>query len=108
MTDMTLSEALALANQDCPLPVLAGKALKVLRARIMQHPHCDLRITRSLAPGDKWHWSVNMPDGRCWRAAAGFVSQEDCVASARIDGVEELNAADTRWRLDHPTIPKDC
>jgi len=31
---MTLEQALKLADQDCPLPVLAGEALKVLRAEI--------------------------------------------------------------------------
>jgi hypothetical protein len=31
MADMTLEQAMALADQDCPLPQLAGEALKVLR-----------------------------------------------------------------------------
>ena len=36
MPDMTLAEALALADQDCPLPKLAGQALKVLRAELLR------------------------------------------------------------------------
>lgn len=34
MPDMTLAEALALADQDSPLPHLAGQALKVLRSHV--------------------------------------------------------------------------
>jgi hypothetical protein len=35
---MTLAEALALADQDSPLPHLAGQALKVLRAHVSPLP----------------------------------------------------------------------
>jgi hypothetical protein len=35
MPDMTLAEALALADQDSPLPHLAGQALKVLRGALL-------------------------------------------------------------------------
>lgn len=37
MTDMTLAEALALADHASPMPHLAGQALKVLRAEIERH-----------------------------------------------------------------------
>ncbi len=36
MSDMTLKEALKLADQDSPLPSLAGLALKVLRQEIQE------------------------------------------------------------------------
>lgn len=35
-TTVTLDDALKLADQDCPLPALGGKALRVLRARIRE------------------------------------------------------------------------
>lgn len=44
MADMTLEQALKLADQDCPLPVLAGEALKILRSHIHE--------LKNLAPRD--------------------------------------------------------
>lgn len=117
MPDMTLAEALALADQDSPLPHLAGQALKVLREHINAssfyyqrlNPHCQLRIGRSLAPDDKWHWMVVLPEGHHWRSMSGFLSLGDCMQSAATEGMDALSMADERWRKEHPTLtPKDC
>lgn len=64
------------------------------------HPHCTLRITRSVAPDHFWHWRVEMPDGHCY-ASRGGMSFDDALASMNTEGVEHLRDADQLWREQH-------
>ncbi|WP_449425965.1 hypothetical protein [Rhodanobacter lindaniclasticus] len=95
---------MAIADQDCPLPQLAGPALKVLRAALYgqrRRQHCALQVTRSLAPDDGWHWSVTLPDGNRWESSAGHPTLSACIGHVSSAGASSLAAADRRWRHDH-------
>lgn len=68
------------------------------------HPHCTLKLTRSIAPDHFWFWSVTMPDGHGW-AHKGGMGFEEAAASMYAEGLTELLRADERWRDDHPVPP---
>ena len=61
------------------------------------HPHCALRLTRSVAPAHFWQWWVSMPDGHLY-AAKGGMSFDEAVTSMQTEGLEQLLAADAKWR----------
>lgn len=62
------------------------------------HPQCKLSVTRSIAPEDRWFWSVVMPDGHCFTASKSFPSLAEAVVDMVGKGTEELTRADEIWR----------
>lgn len=63
----TLDQAMKLADQDCPLPSLAGPALKALRARVLelegqQAARVDERIAHELRDEAKLHYGSSVAD----------------------------------------------
>ncbi|MGC1549969.1 MAG: hypothetical protein WA777_15710 [Rhodanobacter sp.] len=69
MTDMTLEQALSLADQDSPMPHLAGQALKVLRDQLEEAHRAVFGLLLAVALHDKkdkavfGRWSVGVDFG---------------------------------------------
>ena len=53
-----------------------------------------LKITRNLAPADRWHWSVSFHGGHLWIVSASFPSAEACIADAAVAGLDALRRAE--------------
>ncbi len=64
------------------------------------HPHCQLLLARDIAPDDKWHWSVVMPDGHLFDIRGGMTFPE-AVSSMHQAGIISLQKADDVWRKAH-------
>lgn len=69
------------------------------------HPHCQLRITRDVAPDTGWHWAVTMPDGHLYDISHGHMTFEQALADMQQRGVTALDAADAIWRRPTPASP---
>ena len=65
------------------------------------HPHCQLRLTRDIAPDDGWHWCVVMPDGHNYDNSHGRMNFAQAVADMNGRGLTALNSADVIWRRTH-------
>lgn len=66
------------------------------------HTHCELRLSRSVAPADLWHWCVIMPDGHIYAIRSGM-SLDAAVKNMKEIGVMTLLEADAKWRENHKT-----
>ena len=61
-----------------------------------------LIITRCPAPDhERWHWTVETPDGRDHGHSPGFNQPDACMADAEHIGLPALLAADRIWQEIH-------
>jgi len=71
------------------------------------HPHCQLRLTRDIAPDSGWHWAVEMPDGHLYDVSKSPMTFPQALADMQKRGVVALDAADVIWRRMHPVPLKE-
>ena len=55
-----------------------------------QHPHPVLRMSRAIAPADRWFWTVEHR-GHAFAVSASYESPAACAMALATDGVEALS-----------------
>lgn len=69
------------------------------------HPHPKLSMARTIAPADRWFWSITLPGGHCYRVQSGFGSAEACASDMAATGVAMLAEAERALEnMKHDTL----
>lgn len=111
MSDLpTLEAALKLADQDCPLPTLAGPALKVLRNEIQRQsgdPHIawfnslgdwERRATHRHCAGIE-RFNQNHDDSHTLTTVIAELRARESVGRAKYDAdVDRVDLTNAQWR----------
>jgi len=69
---------------------------------------CQLRISRNLAPPNRWHWAVDLPSGHLFAAKGGFTDAGACAESAAVAGVAALMRAEASLVEADPLRPAEA